>query len=54
MNLFRISPPCHPDARLNVEMAWEGQAYMQERVPDGFWCDAPGCYNAWDADGNPI
>lgn len=54
MNIFRISPPCHPDARLIVETAWEGPAYMQEQVPNGFYCDVPGCYNTWDVDGNPV
>ena len=49
----RIAPPCHPEAKLQVELAWEGAAYLQSQVPDGFWCDAPGCYNTWDVDGNP-
>lgn len=53
-NTFEIRSPCHPTAALCVELAWEGPAYVQCQVPDGFYCDAPGCYNAWDVDGNPI
>jgi len=53
-NDFRISSPCHPDSALCVELTWVGLAYVQSQVPDGFYCDAPGCYNSWDKDGNPI
>lgn len=53
-NTFRITSPCHPDHGLSVEMRWDGPAYMQCQVPDGFYCDAPGCYNSWDVHGNPV
>jgi hypothetical protein len=49
----RIAPPCHPNARLVVEMATEGRPYMQHEVADGFYCDAFDCYNTWDREGNP-
>jgi hypothetical protein len=54
MNEFVIRSPCHPDSTLFVETRWEGPAYMQETVPDGFSCNAPGCFNQWDSEGNPV
>lgn len=46
MNEFVVRSPCHPDHRLVVDM-WDGK-------PDGLYCDARGCYNSWDVDGNPL
>lgn len=54
MNTFTVRSPCHPEHEIVVELAWEGQAYLQSQVPDGFYCDAPGCYNSWDKHGNPV
>lgn len=50
---MRIAPPCHPEARLEVELATAGRAYLTYEVPDGFYCSAIGCFNTWDVDGNP-
>jgi len=45
-----ITTPCH-GLPPQIDYAFEGRAYMQERVVDGFGCPAPGCYLSWDAQG---
>lgn len=54
VNNFVVRSPCHPEYGLNVELEWEGPAYVQSQVHSGYWCNAPGCFNEWDAEGHPI
>lgn len=30
---------------------YEGRAYLQEKVVDGYMCEGENCYNEWDDQG---
>lgn len=45
-----ITTPCH-DLPPILTYGYEGRAYLQERVLDGYMCPAERCLNGWDADG---
>lgn len=47
-----IRTPCC-GALFDIAYTYEGPAYMQEQVVDGFECAADGCDNIWFADGHP-
>lgn len=47
---MNIVTPCHRRP-LRISTTSEGPAYMQRDVPDEIWCEEPGCYNSWDANG---
>ena len=54
MNVFQIRPPCHPEANIGFQYGTFGRPYMTYERVESMYCDAPGCYNEWDEDGNPV
>jgi hypothetical protein len=48
-----IVTPCHATPLL-VTTRTEGRPYLTYDVPDTIECQAPGCYNTWDATGTPL
>jgi hypothetical protein len=53
MNTHIIRTPCH-DVPFMFTMRFEGPAYLQYEVVESLFCTAPGCYNEWDAQGDPV
>lgn len=48
-SLFFRTPCC--ESKFIISYSYEGSAYLQEQVVEGFECDS--CDNMWYADGSP-